>query len=357
MKVAVFSDIHANLEAFELALADATRKGAERVVSLGDIVGYGPLPAETLKRVKETCAVALAGNHDDAVSGRVDPDAFIALAGDAVKRHREALSEDALDWLKKLPYTARLGGALLVHGDATDPQVFHYIETTDDARANFEATEEQLIFVGHTHVPKLFLVGHSGTVYETPPQDFVLEPGKRYIVNVGSVGYPREADGKCLSSYVLYDTEEKSVTFETLPFSVASVMQRGVTPRKTAALKWTILLAVLLALLAGGLAFFLSPENLVLASRELALEPGTDALRANLFLAKGSAPVDLKIRYFDANGREINSDGKPVKAYSKGTFNVPKGASRAELTVSKQDAEADVTIESFSPQADRRTGS
>jgi len=94
------------------------------------------------------------------------------------------------------------------------------------------AIAAQVVFVGHTHVPEIFVVGASGNVHRLAPQDFVLEDGKRYIVNVGSVGYPRERNGMCLSSYVIYDTDEKAVRFQFLPFSVASVMQRGTAPAR-----------------------------------------------------------------------------------------------------------------------------
>ena len=211
MIYAIVSDIHANLDALDRVLADARACGAERVVCLGDVVGYGPRPAEAVARVREACAATVAGNHDDAVSGRMDAADFIDLAGDAVRRHRDALSPDALAWLAALPYSASIEGAALAHGDATDPAKFYYVESEDDARANFEATDAQLLFVGHTHVPCVFLTGASGAVYRITAQDFTLEDGKRYIVNPGSVGYPRETDGKCMSSYVIYDSAEKTV--------------------------------------------------------------------------------------------------------------------------------------------------
>ena len=128
MKYALISDVHANLDALEKVLKDAQALGAEEIVCLGDIVGYGPRPAETLARVRETCAVVLAGNHDDAVSGRGDSSTFIDLAGDAVQRHREALTPDVLAWLKSLPYTATIDGARCTHGDLFDPPKFYYIE-------------------------------------------------------------------------------------------------------------------------------------------------------------------------------------------------------------------------------------
>lgn len=227
MIYAVIADVHANSEALERVLADAQEQGAESVVCLGDIVGYGPRPAEALALLRRCGAAAVAGNHDDAVAGRIDAGDFVDLAGEAVARHREALDAEALAWLRHLPYTLEFGGAAAAHGDFTAPESFNYIEDAESAAGSFAVRAEQLMFVGHTHVPGIFLTGNSGRIYATGPQDFTLEPGKRYIVNPGSVGYPREAHGECYSSYVLYDSEEGSVRFRMLPFSVASVMQRG----------------------------------------------------------------------------------------------------------------------------------
>lgn len=232
MIYAVLSDVHANLDALDRVLADATRHGAREFVCLGDIVGYGPLPRETLARIRTRCRTVLAGNHDDAVSGRGDASLFIDLAAEAVARHKAALDAEAIAWLRTLPYTARVGGAICAHGDFREPARFIYIENEADAQANFQRFPGQLAFVGHTHEPTIFLTGRSGTVYRLAPQDFVLEDGKRYIVNLGSVGYPRATGGTCVSSYVLYNTDTRTVTFRFLPFAVSSVMQRGQTPSR-----------------------------------------------------------------------------------------------------------------------------
>lgn len=232
MVYAIMSDIHANASALKKTMDDAWRQGATHIVCLGDIVGYGPEPARSVAMLRVEKATVIAGNHDDAVSGRADAANFSDFAADAVSRHREELRDDEKDWLGALPYIANLdGGAVCAHGDLTAPSEFRYIETTDDAAANFRVCANPVIFVGHTHEPALFVTGASGKTYKTKPQDFALESGKRYIVNVGTVGYPRETNGVCLSSYVIYDSESREVRFRFLPFSVASVMQRG---KKTA---------------------------------------------------------------------------------------------------------------------------
>ncbi len=357
MRYAIISDIHANLEALDRVLADAREQGVDRFICLGDVVGYGPQPAEAVARVRETCAITLAGNHDDAVSGRGDADAFIDLALDAVERHREALAPDDLAWLKSLPWSCELEGALAAHGDACEPQKFYYIENEDDATANFNATDAQLLFVGHTHTPGIFLTGQSGAVYQIEPQDFTLEDGKRYIVNPGSVGYPREKDGRCFSSYVVYDSEERTVSFRFLPFSVASVMQRGASPRR---IRKTVLAvgALAVGLICAALAWVLAPKTEVAEDPALVLERRTLAplkdckhLRANIVLAKESDPLKLTVVCLDDADNTLASEAITVKRKSTKAIDIPKGATRAELTALKFTYDANVRIDSFTPTA------
>lgn len=359
MRYAILADIHANTDALDCVLADAREQGVECFVCLGDLVGYGPRPAEALARMREIGAITLAGNHDDAVSGRGEADSFIDLAGDAAERHRDMLSSEDLAWLKSLPWSCELEGALAAHGDLCDPPKFYYIENEDDARANFEATDAQLLFVGHTHVPRLFLTGQSGTVYQLEAQDFTLEDGKRYIVNPGSVGYPRETDGRCFSSYIIYDSSERTVCYRFLPFSVASVMQRGKAPRR---IRPSLLVAGALAvgLLCAGLAWVFTPTpetivaedpRLVLERRTLAPLDGCKHLRANLVLGKESDPVKLTIICLDKASNTLKTDAFTVKKKSTKAIAIPNGAMRAELTASKFDQDAHVYIESFTPTA------
>lgn len=363
MKLAIISDVHANLEALTRVLADAEAQGAKELVCLGDIVGYGPMPKETLDLVRKRCSIVLSGNHDDAVSGRGDASAFIDLAGDAVRRHRDALNTDDIKWLKTLPYTGCAGEALLSHGDFVDPSKFYYVENAKDAEANFNATDAKLMFVGHTHVPQLFLVGQSKTVYVTDPQDFTLEAGKRYIVNPGSVGYPREAEGQCYSSYVIYDTTERTVTFRFLPFAVASVMQRGTGGSKRT-LK--IAAAALGILAAAALAYIvLSPEpepevevvtvvksetaELSLETKKLDLTSRDKFVRANVTLAKSSVPVNVRTEFFTASGESLSKQMDMVKRSLAKKCEIPKGAASVKFTILKLKPEDRPAISRFEP--------
>lgn len=368
MIYAVISDIHANESALRKVLEDARAHGAQRIVCLGDIVGYGPLPSETLNLLLSQNATIIAGNHDDAVSGRVDENNFIDLARDAVLRHREMLHQKSRDILSSLPYTVTFGEAVASHGDFTDPEKFNYIESEEDAAINFSSINSRLAFVGHTHVPGIYLTGQSGAVYKIEPQDFTVEDGKRYIVNPGSVGYPREKDGKCFSSYVLYDSDERTVTFRFIPFAVSSVMQRGENPKRIKK-RILILAAAALSLTTALLAWFCIPKEevsitqvvaddesaLKVDERVLDISPEKQHFKVNLQLDfhGGSAPANVHVAFIDADGKTMTEKVETVKSsWSRKeeiSEDIRKSAKQIKITVEKQKPEEEITIKKFEP--------
>lgn len=222
MRYAILSDVHANESALRAVLADAADARAEKIVCLGDVLGYGPDPVAALELVYRRAHVCLAGNHDDAASGRFPVEDFTSFAAAAVARHRAALAPAALDWLRHLPHVcdfpSPMGGFACAHGEFSDPTRFNYVLEPRDALPSWRTRAEPLLFVGHTHKPGIFVLGASGEPHALEPMDFVLEAGKRYLVNVGSVGYPRS--GACRSVYCLYDDETATVSFRSLPFDL-----------------------------------------------------------------------------------------------------------------------------------------
>ena len=222
MRYAIISDVHANETALRAVLADAADARAEKIICLGDVLGYGPDPVAALELIYRRAHVCLAGNHDDAVSGRFPVEDFTSFAAASVARHRAALAPSALDWLRHLPHVCDFpgpsGGFACAHGEFSDPARFNYVLEPSDARPSWCARAEPLLFVGHSHKPGIFVLGTSGEPHALEPMDFVLEPGKRYLVNVGSVGYPRS--GVCRSFYCLYDDGTGTVSFHSLPFDL-----------------------------------------------------------------------------------------------------------------------------------------
>ncbi len=224
MRYAIISDIHANAAALRAVLTDAQDCGAERIICLGDVLGYGPEPVETLELVYKRVHICLAGNHDDAICGRNDASDFTAFAATAAAKQSLMLSDKAKAWLQSLPYVWGKGEFACAHGEFSNPSGFFYIENPEDALPSWTARKEKLLFVGHTHEPGIFVIGQSGVPRKHAPVDFQLEAGKRYIVNVGSVGYPRS--GSCRSCYVIWDDRTRVVTFRTLPFDLEGYREK-----------------------------------------------------------------------------------------------------------------------------------
>lgn len=334
MVYAIISDVHANLAALERVLADSRRCGAERFVFLGDIAGIGPEPEKTLARVREVATIILRGDYDDHTN---------------------------------LPLTARLAEATFVHGDITDPSAFKRIDSCAAASANFAANDATILFVGHTHVPQLYLTGRSGEVYSLRAQDFVLESERRYIVDVGSVGYPQETEGKYHSSYVLYDDSARSVVFRRLPFDVGSLIGkdngRTKNPKALIRIAFFLGVAAVLSIMTAvtwsrskSVSIPLKNESKTEAAvnevRELKLTAGEKRVHANLTLDRKSDAVRLEIVFFDANGNNVKALRETVRSFSKKGFAVPNGTSVVRFTVASEKTDGIVVIRTFEPTAE-----
>ena len=217
MRYAVFSDVHANRQAWETVLADIAQHGADVLVCLGDVVGYGPMPQAVLEGIGSVTPNFVLGNHDAAVCGRLDTSFFNPDAKAVIEWTREQLDDTALQFFGEVPLQIEEGDILFVHAEAVDPGRFGYVNDEASAFENLNAIAQRITFIGHTHHP-LVHETRNEQVRELPPVDFALEEGIRYLVNVGSVGEPRTPDLR--SSYVIYDSDAQSVTFRKLTFDV-----------------------------------------------------------------------------------------------------------------------------------------
>lgn len=377
MTYAIISDVHANEIALSAVIEDARTCGARKVICLGDVVGYGPEPEKTVNEIRRIAAVSLAGNHDDAVAGRLDPSDFIDLAADAVSRHRDALSPDNLNWLKSLPYLFRARTFSCSHGDFTSPKSFLYVSDETEAAANFAAVRDQLMFVGHSHVPGIFVIGSSGKVHSLAPVDFTVEDGKRYIVNPGSVGYPRTDGNTCESTYVLYDDVERTVTFRHLPFTVRSVMQTG---RNQKRMRKRIIagIAAAAAVAAGTAAWLIAPDERVETVTEVVtnrvqtvkvvtnrvttvsaighvdktarcdIPLGTRKVQVMVKLGKDSPAAHLQLAFRDSSGKVTGDERWTVKKSKKAKVAVPVGSATATLTGGRTDGDIPAAFSTFS---------
>lgn len=220
MRVAILSDIHANREAFEACLADAARRGAQRLVLLGDIVGYGPEPGWAVRRAVDLAAagaVVVKGNHDEAAvrdRGGMSPDAAAAAAWT-----RSVLDADAKAWLETLPLDVEEEDRLYVHADAHDPPRWIYVRDAEDARRSLDAVPARIVLCGHTHVPALYgLTAAAKLVSFTPVAGVgvpLLRP-RRWLAVLGAVGQPR--DGDPAAAYAMLDTAASDYTLLRVPY-------------------------------------------------------------------------------------------------------------------------------------------
>ena len=195
MTHAVISDVHSNLEALEATLEDIRRRGIQRILFLGDAVGYGPDPDRCVELLRGHCRVLLAGNHDQAVTGETPLEYFNEHARAAALWTRSVISGQNLEFLRTLKLTEVLRGEglFLVHSTPREPGAWHYIFTLNDAERNFHYFSERVCLLGHSHVPFIVEKKPSGELILFRERAAFSETG-RYIVNVGSVGQPRDGD-------------------------------------------------------------------------------------------------------------------------------------------------------------------
>ena len=211
MRIAVISDIHANLHALEAVLAAIEAESVDEVWCLGDLVGYGPHPNECVTLVRERASVCLVGNHDLAVLGTLDLDLFMGEAGAAARWTQTVLEPDARAFLAQLAPTAARHGVALAHGSPRDP-VWEYVLSSQAAAAAFAATSEQLVLVGHSHV-QLAIAADGGRIAGGGAKagDEVDLQRARQLLNPGSVGQPRDGDPR--AAWLVIDTAQGRATF------------------------------------------------------------------------------------------------------------------------------------------------
>ncbi len=196
MRFAIISDIHSNLEALTRALELIDEESIRDVVCLGDIVGYGANPNECVDLVRSRCRIALRGNHDSAAVDFSVAESFTKNARIAAEWTGQELSDSNKKYLEGLPYTHRMDDILFVHSSPYEPEGWYYVLSEEDLEAAFQSFTERVCFIGHSHFPGIFS--------EDGPVSAVTR-SQRYVINVGSVGQPR--DGNSRLSFGIFDTD------------------------------------------------------------------------------------------------------------------------------------------------------
>lgn len=220
---AILGDIHSNLEALNTVLDDCRAQGVTDFLCTGDVVGYNACPRECLKIVRDLACPVVKGNHDDYVAAGHNLNDFHPLAAAVIEWTRRELSEEEMAYLSALPFSTVSMGLTLVHSTMDNPENFGYVFDHLQAEANFILQKTPLCFHGHTHCPMIF-EKQMGGIFRIDPQDFKLPIGRKYFINVGSVGQPRDGDPR--ASYVIYSPKTREVRFRRLVYDVASAQER-----------------------------------------------------------------------------------------------------------------------------------
>lgn len=227
MRLGILSDIHANYEALSAVVEAFTHENIDEYYCLGDTVGYGGSPNECADVVRRLVKATILGNHDAAVAGRMDYSYYYEAARHALDLHSQVLTAENMAWLRGLPYQVKLDqiGVHLCHGSPVRLEEFEYIFAPEQARECLPIFDQlgHLTLIGHSHLCKVFALTPE-TVEELPPIDFKLEPHKKYIVSVGSVGQPRDYDNR--ASFTVYDSEHKRFEFKRVEYDIETAADK-----------------------------------------------------------------------------------------------------------------------------------
>lgn len=215
MQIAVLSDIHSNLEALTAALEEIERRGIDRIYCLGDVVGYGADPAACVDLVRARMAGTVLGNHDAAVAADAGIRVLPKDGQAAVKHNREQLDVDQTAFLDSLPLTLEMDGCTFVHATPEDPARWQRIGTFTSTHRQFEHFTTDVCFIGHTHIPGI-VADRLGVLR--------MRRGHRYLVNVGSVGQPRDGDPRL--SFGIFDAEAFSCEIIRLDYDVETAARK-----------------------------------------------------------------------------------------------------------------------------------
>ena len=224
MKFIIFSDIHSNLESLQSFCRVTESVLHDKKVCLGDIVGYNADPNPVVEWVRDKTDFALAGNHDYSVLNKTDPKYLNPAAYQASLWTRRNLTNSNKDFLNTLPIEKEEDGIYWVHSSPFEPKKWHYVSTKKSAEKNFNYFDQAICFVGHSHLPGIFEKNKNNIVYSHDTTKEELDPESRYIINVGSLGQPR--DGNPDPVFVFYDSVSHIVKFFRFSYDLFSTQQK-----------------------------------------------------------------------------------------------------------------------------------
>jgi predicted phosphodiesterase len=222
MRFAIFSDIHSNLEATEAVLNDARAQHCSQFVCLGDVVGYNANPHECVELVRQMECPVVKGNHDEQASMVESSRGFNELAEYAINWTRNNLTEADKQWLRELRLLRQVRDFTIVHATLDTPEQWGYVLNTLDAVASFTYQHTTVCFFGHTHLPIAYL--RDAGVRRAKAEQLTIEPGKKYFINTGSVGQPRDGDWR--AAYCIYDLERNVVEQRRVKYDLPAAQKK-----------------------------------------------------------------------------------------------------------------------------------
>ena len=224
MRLAIISDVHSNLEALTAVLRDIEQCNVERIFFLGDAVGYGADPVKCVKLIADVCEIRLLGNHDYVAMGLEDPDNFNVIARQSILWTQKTLNRKTLERLADFEMEATFLDYYFVHASPDNPGEWNYILTPDDAARNFDQFSQDFCFIGHSHLPVMFCRQPDGSVTPGDLQAFTAKKNCRYIINVGSVGQPR--DGNRNACYLIAETDSNSFEYRRPEYDLPAAQEK-----------------------------------------------------------------------------------------------------------------------------------
>ena len=223
MKIAILGDIHANAEALEAVLTAADKAGAEAIVVLGDVVGYGADPAACIRRLREAHVNCVLGNHDEALVDCRLARSLNSLARDAIIRSRDMIAEDDLDYLRSFAYRHVAYGGAFAHANPIKPEEWRHMLLLSDIEWCLSRQDWRVAFVGHTHYPGIYCAREEDQVAELTSTEVAI--GRhRYLINPGSVGQPRDGDWR--ACYGLWDLDRQYYQLQRVEYPVQQTQQK-----------------------------------------------------------------------------------------------------------------------------------
>lgn len=241
MRMAVLSDVHANLEALEAVAADLDRQRVEKIMFLGDVIGYGADPNACVKLIAKLCDIRLMGNHDYVGLGLESPKYFNVMAQQSILWTQKELDQKATELMSDFTLEAEYLNYCFVHATPENPLEWNYLLTPEDAVRNFAAFAQDFCFVGHSHLPAVFCLRPDGCLTMVRETSFHAEADCRYIINVGSVGQPR--DGNHEACYLIVETDAGAFTYRRVGYNLPKAQEK---------MKKACLPEFLISRLAGG---------------------------------------------------------------------------------------------------------